>query len=261
MAVQLRHLRYFARIVEAGSFSRAASVVHIAQPALSQQIAELEFDLGVPLLLRSARGVRPTAEGDILYREAISILGRMEQLPELVRASATEIEGVVNLGTTSTLATTLLGPMLEACRSALPKVTLRCFTAGGTPLTERLEAHTLHLACDFEDDPSSALARKPVYRQACYLVRNEPLPGCRCAISRCCRWCCLWRPTSFAAGSIEPSLPPAWHPTSRQRATRCRARSRLCRPASAAQFCRRATSPMCLAAAICSPRGSTRKSA
>jgi LysR family nitrogen assimilation transcriptional regulator len=183
MAVQLRHLRYFARIVEAGSFSRAASVVHIAQPALSQQIAELEFDLGVPLLLRSARGVRPTAEGDILYREAISILGRMEQLPELVRASATEIEGVVNLGTTSTLATTLLGPMLEACRSALPKVTLRCFTAGGTPLTERLEAHTLHLACDFEDDPSSALARKPVYRQACYLVRNEPLPGCPKTVS------------------------------------------------------------------------------
>ncbi len=177
MPVQLRHLRYFTRIVEAGSFSRAASVVHIAQPALSQQIAELEFDLGVTLLHRSARGVRPTPAGDILYHEAISILGRMDQLAERVRASGPEIEGAVNVGTSSTLAAPLLGPFFETCRAALPKVTLRCFTAGGTSLKVRLEAHTLHLACTFEDDFSPAFARRPVYRQACYLVRNAPLPG------------------------------------------------------------------------------------
>jgi LysR family transcriptional regulator, nitrogen assimilation regulatory protein len=89
--VQLRHLRYFVRIVEAGSFSRAATLVHIAQPALSQQIAELELELGVPLLIRGPRGTHPTPAGDILYHEAVSILGRMDQLPELVRASGPEI--------------------------------------------------------------------------------------------------------------------------------------------------------------------------
>ena len=177
MPVQLRHLRYFTRIVEAGSFSRAASVVHIAQPALSQQIAELELDLGVTLLHRSARGVRPTPAGDILYHEAVSILGRMDQLAELVRASGPEIEGAVNVGASSTLAATLLGPFFETCRAALPKVTLRCFTAGGTALKARLEAHTLHLACAFEDDLSPGFERRPVYRQSCYLVRNAPLPG------------------------------------------------------------------------------------
>lgn len=52
MPVQLRHLRYFVRIVAAGSFSKAAAVVHIAQPALSQQIAELEQELGISLLHR-----------------------------------------------------------------------------------------------------------------------------------------------------------------------------------------------------------------
>jgi LysR family transcriptional regulator, nitrogen assimilation regulatory protein len=91
MPVQLRHLRYFVRIVEAGSFSRAATLVHIAQPALSQQIAELELELGVPLLIRGPRGTHPTPAGDILYHEAVSILGRMDQLPELVRASGPEI--------------------------------------------------------------------------------------------------------------------------------------------------------------------------
>ena len=113
MPVQLRHLRYFTRIVEAGSFSRAASVVHIAQPALSQQIAELELDLGVTLLHRSARGVAPTPAGDVLYHEAVSILGRIEQLPELVRSGGPEIEGTVNIGTSSTLAASLFGPIRQ----------------------------------------------------------------------------------------------------------------------------------------------------
>jgi LysR family nitrogen assimilation transcriptional regulator len=183
MPVQLRHLRYFVRIVEAGSFSRAASVVHIAQPALSQQIAELELDLGVPLLHRSARGVRPTPAGDILYREALSILGRMDQLPELVRASGPEIEGIVNLGASSTLAATLLGRFLEACRTAIPKVTLRSFTAGGAVLKARLEAHTLHLALAYEDEFSPIFARRPMFRQACFMVHTAPLPGNPATIS------------------------------------------------------------------------------
>jgi LysR family transcriptional regulator, nitrogen assimilation regulatory protein len=177
MPVQLRHLRYFARIVEAGSFSRAASTVHVAQPALSQQIAELELDLGVPLLHRSARGVRPTPAGDILYREAVSILGRVNQLRELVCADGPEIEGTVSIGASSCLAPTLLGPFFEACRVTLPKVTLRWSAADGASLKARIEAHSLHLACAFEDDFSPLFARRPVFRQACYLIRKEPLPG------------------------------------------------------------------------------------
>jgi LysR family nitrogen assimilation transcriptional regulator len=72
--MQLRHLRYFVKIVEAGSFSRAAATIHVAQPALSQQIAEHEEQLGISLLQRNARGVRPTAAGDVLFREASVIL-------------------------------------------------------------------------------------------------------------------------------------------------------------------------------------------
>jgi len=177
MPLQLRHLRYFARIVEAGSFSRAASTVHVAQPALSQQIAELEIDLGVPLLHRSARGVRPTPAGDILYREAVSILGRVNQLRELVCANGPEIEATVSIGASSCLAPTLLGPFFEACRVTLPKVTLRWSAADGASLKARIEAHSLHLACAFEDDFSPLFARRSVFRQACYLIRREPLPG------------------------------------------------------------------------------------
>jgi len=76
--IQLRHLRYFVGIVDAGSLSRAATTLYVAQPALSQQMAELEQELGLPLLHRSARGVRPTPAGEVLYREAQAILRHME---------------------------------------------------------------------------------------------------------------------------------------------------------------------------------------
>jgi LysR family nitrogen assimilation transcriptional regulator len=85
--MQHRQLRYFVKIVEAGSFSRAAALIYIAQPALSQQIAELEEGLGTSLLKRSARGVRPTAAGEVLYREASALLKDLDQLPEIVRSS------------------------------------------------------------------------------------------------------------------------------------------------------------------------------
>ena len=89
--MQYRHLYYFVKIVEAGSFSQAARTIHVAQPALSQQIAELEASLGISLLQKSARGVRPTAAGQRFYEEASSILRRYENLPGLVRSSAGEV--------------------------------------------------------------------------------------------------------------------------------------------------------------------------
>ncbi len=88
--MRFRQLRYFCKIVECGSFSRAAATIHVAQPALSQQIAELEAQMGIELLQRSARGVRPTRSGELLYREASVILRQLDQLPSLIRSSSGE---------------------------------------------------------------------------------------------------------------------------------------------------------------------------
>src|SRR5580704_16071774 len=96
--MQFRQLRYFVSIVEAGSFSRAATVVHVAQPALSQQVADLEARLAVELLHRSARGIQPTAAGAILYKEAKVLLQQLDQIPAIVRSTSGEVEGAVNLG-------------------------------------------------------------------------------------------------------------------------------------------------------------------
>jgi LysR family nitrogen assimilation transcriptional regulator len=180
--MQLRHLRYFVKIVEAGSFSRAASTIHVAQPALSQQIAELELKLGTSLLQRSARGVRPTAAGEVLYREASAILRLVEQLPGIVRSSGGETDGAVSLGMSSTLAATLGGAFFEACKAALPKVTLKLAVID-SEIKARIEAHTLDLAMVFEDELVQVFSRKPLFRQRLYLVRRDPLPGKAISVS------------------------------------------------------------------------------
>src|SRR5271156_5114342 len=123
-SMQLRLLRYFVKIVEAGSFSRAAATIQVAQPALSQQIAELEEQLGLSLLQRSARGVRPTPAGGGLFPAASSVLRQVEAVPGIVRSSVGETEGTVGLGMSSTLAASLGGPFIESCKAALPKATL-----------------------------------------------------------------------------------------------------------------------------------------
>jgi LysR family nitrogen assimilation transcriptional regulator len=173
--MQLRHLRYFVRIVEAGSFSRAAATIHVAQPALSQQIAELEEELGVSLLHRSARGVRPTAAGETLFREAAAILQQMEQLPGKVRSTGGETQGAVNLGMTSTLAAFLSGPFMEACRTALPKVELRFITGHSLLIASRIEARTLDFGIVFEDEhaPLPGFLRQPLLRQRLFLVGRK----------------------------------------------------------------------------------------
>jgi LysR family nitrogen assimilation transcriptional regulator len=151
LAIQLRHLRYFVCIVDAGDLSRAATTLFVAQPALSQQMAELEQDLGLALLQRSARGVRPTPAGEVLYREAMAILRHVEKLPDIVHDSGGEVAGSVSLGTSSTVASFLAEPFIEACRAALPRVSLSLVTEDSMTLKSRLAAHILDLAVVFEE--------------------------------------------------------------------------------------------------------------
>ncbi len=175
--MQFRQLRYFVKIVEAGSFSRAASVVHVAQPALSQQVAELEEKLGVSLLQRSARGVRPTAAGDILYKEASAILHQLDQLPGVVRSSSGEPEGLVSLGFSGALAPKLAGAVVDECHTILPKVTIRISDGDSFSLEEKITSGAIDLALLYEDDFTASLTRMPLYTQKMYLVSRSPLPG------------------------------------------------------------------------------------
>jgi LysR family transcriptional regulator, nitrogen assimilation regulatory protein len=171
--MQYRQLHYFISVVDAGSFSRAATIVHVAQPALSQQIAQLEEQLGVSLLLRSARGVRPTAAGEVLYREASSILKRLQQLPGIVRSGTGVAEGVVRLGMSSTIMANAPAAFVEECKASLPNVAVRMAVSDSPTIKRRVTAHELDLGLVLEDDLTSPLARMPLFRQRLFLIRRR----------------------------------------------------------------------------------------
>jgi LysR family transcriptional regulator, nitrogen assimilation regulatory protein len=181
--MQFRQLRYFTKVLEAGSFSRASATIHVAQPALSQQVAELEERLGVTLLVRSARGVRPTAAGEVLYREACEILHQLDQLPGIAQSSSGEASGNVNIGMTTALAGAFAGPAVAACKNALPRVALRFSDDDSSVLRARIEAHTLDMALVFEDHFTSNFSRHPIFQQRLFLVRRDPIQECEEVIS------------------------------------------------------------------------------
>jgi LysR family transcriptional regulator, nitrogen assimilation regulatory protein len=184
--MRYRQLRYFCKIVECGSFSRAAATIHVAQPALSQQIAELETEMGVELLQRSARGVRATRAGEVLCREALAILRQVDQIPSLIRSGGAEVEGSVSLGIVTILGPRVATAIVAACREVLPKVTLKLIALDSASLRARVEAQTLDMAIVFESDLfPPVLARQPLFRQRLYFIGQQllaaPLSSCSLA--------------------------------------------------------------------------------
>ena len=103
--MELRQLRYFVRVVELGSMSRAALDLDLVQSALSQQISRLEGELATRLLQRSAKGVLPTEAGLAFFREAQLALRHVEQAGRAAQQS--RLSGSVSVGLAPTTAAVL----------------------------------------------------------------------------------------------------------------------------------------------------------
>src|SRR6266567_8581024 len=96
--MELRHLRYFQAVAEELSFSRAARRLHIAQPALSRAVKQLESVIGASVLERSRHHVRLTPAGAVLLREIAGLLNHWEESMCRVRRTAAGEEGELRLG-------------------------------------------------------------------------------------------------------------------------------------------------------------------
>jgi LysR family hca operon transcriptional activator len=97
--MELRHLRYFVAVAEELNFTRAAARLHTSQPSLSQQIRQLEAELGVALLQRNRQYVALTSAGRIYLREAKDILARIEHAGRLAKQAADGRAGDLSIGT------------------------------------------------------------------------------------------------------------------------------------------------------------------
>lgn len=150
------------RIVETGSFSRASEALHIAQPALSQQIARLEEELGVRLLTRSVRGVSVTAKGALLLQQARHILKQVEAVSLLATRPEQAIIGVVAVGLPWTVSGVLGVKLLREVRKELPGVQLRLMEGPSWFLSEELGRGRLDVAVLFDAHAVKGLATEPL---------------------------------------------------------------------------------------------------
>ncbi|WP_419951676.1 LysR family transcriptional regulator [Methylobacterium sp.] len=144
--MDLRQLRYFVQIAESGNVSRAAEVLSVAQPSLSQQIRNLEDELGVELFFRHARGVTPTEQGLTFYEHARRILHEVERAKDTVRSQATSPSGRISIGLPTSACRGLSLPLYEEIAKALPNITLHIVEAMSGTLDEWIQAGRLDVA-------------------------------------------------------------------------------------------------------------------
>jgi DNA-binding transcriptional LysR family regulator len=144
--MDLRQLKYFVQIAESGNFSRAAEVLRIAQPSLSQQIKQLEEELGVQLLVRHARGVTVTEQGQQLYDHARRILEEVDRAKDNVRSQNLAPSGRVSVGLPTSACRGLSLPLFEVMAKRLPNVTLHLVEAMTGYLDELIQAGRLDVA-------------------------------------------------------------------------------------------------------------------
>ena len=166
--MELRQLRYFVRIVELGSMSRAALDLDLVQSALSQQISRLEGELSTRLLQRSSKGVVPTEAGLAFFREAQLTLRHAEQAVRAAQQS--RLSGTVSVGLASTTAVVLGVPLMRAMRERYPDVRLHLVESMSGHLTSMLNARQLDLAVLFDTGVARRWSVMPLLEEKLYLM-------------------------------------------------------------------------------------------
>ncbi|EJE50616.1 transcriptional regulator [Acidovorax sp. CF316] len=170
--MELKQLRYFVGVSEAGSLLKASSRLHIAQPALGQHIVTLEAELGARLFERSSRGVALTEAGKTFLEHARVVLGDVERARQAVRDTAGIPRGEVALGLPTTVALVSTLPILSACRAQYPEVRLKVVEAYSGFLKEWLLAGRLDLALFFGSKPEPGLAKQALLEDRIVFVTS-----------------------------------------------------------------------------------------
>jgi len=168
--VNLRQLDYFVHVADLGSFSRAASVLSVAQSALSHRVRQLEVELKQPLLFRNGRGVVPTEAGRRLLVHARGILMQVnrtyEELAELRGAPA----GHVVIGLPPTFAKLLTVPMVNAFRERFPAASLGSMEGLSASITEWVATGRADIGLVYSPVPSPTIEIVPLLQEPMFLV-------------------------------------------------------------------------------------------
>jgi LysR family nitrogen assimilation transcriptional regulator len=173
--MNLNQLRYFLRVAEAGSFSQAATILGVAQPALSRQIRGLEDEMMQALFVRDGRGVRLTEAGSCLAGHAAKIIQQVGDATHAVQELRDAPVGAVSIGMPTTPAKIVIVPIVNEFRRRFPKATIRVTEGLSTYLLEFLTAGRIDAALLYDMNPSAALEIIPVLIEPLFLISSKPV--------------------------------------------------------------------------------------
>ncbi|MER5674046.1 LysR family transcriptional regulator [Pseudonocardia alni] len=175
----LRALECLVAVLDHGSVTGAAAALHLSQPALSHQLAQLEREIGTPLLERLPRGVRPTVAGRAVRADAVAALAAADRVLTTGRAVAHGGAGVLRVACAETMTAGLLAPVLRASSGAAARTRVEL-----TELTsaDEIAARVADGAADVGVSPrpgrdgvgAEVLGREPL---VAVLPRRHPLAG------------------------------------------------------------------------------------
>jgi DNA-binding transcriptional LysR family regulator len=179
--MELRHLRYFVAVAEELHFGRAAEKLHIAQPPLSQQIMNLEEELGAGLFDRSRRSVQLTEAGRYFLKEAKLLLAHAEQAADTARRISQGQSGRLVIGFVGSVIHTFLPEGLRSFRGRFPDVELMLQELNTAEQIKALHTRRIDVGFLYPDVQDAALAFRPLIRTPLMVVLpvKHPLAGRR----------------------------------------------------------------------------------
>ncbi|WP_391527888.1 transcriptional regulator CynR [Photorhabdus akhurstii] len=177
----LRHINYFLAVAEHHSFTRAATALHVSQPALSQQIKQLEETLGAQLFDRTGRTMRLTDAGEVYFRYARRALQDLEEGKRAIHDVSDLSRGSLRVAVTPTFTTYLIGPLVKSFHNLYPNITLTVREMSQERIEELLVDDELDVGIAFDEihSPDIDAQRLLVETLALVIGKEHPLAKCR----------------------------------------------------------------------------------
>jgi DNA-binding transcriptional LysR family regulator len=168
--MELRQLRYFLRVADFKSFSRAATAVRVAQPALSRQIRKLEEEIGVALFFRDGRGAVLTEQGQQYYQKVSEILRQLDRAAAEVQADGDTPTGEVTLGVPAQLGPRFVAQIVHAFRDRYPTARIRVADGCNFQIAEWLQSSRVDVGFVYDPHTYANIPVKAMVEEALYLV-------------------------------------------------------------------------------------------
>jgi DNA-binding transcriptional LysR family regulator len=169
--VNFQHLTTFCTVISEGSMTAAAEKLYLTQPAVSQQIRNLEDELAVELLQRGSRQAKPTAQGQILYDYAKRILALSQQAQLAIQTMNIEVEGTFRIGTLNSLGLYVISPIIGLFLKHNSKLAVHLTYANGQDLIHSFEKGDLDIM--ILPDAQVEYGREPKNAQKKLLLQDE----------------------------------------------------------------------------------------